>query len=197
MEFEYVSPKALQARDQSKHPQKHPCGLPGFLDSHPRTAPLQRHDSSGWGWCGDKATEQTNLPYLGIWHHDSAVSHRIRDSKKNGVLGKNVSSPQSEVYAVISMGNTSPCHGERAGQTNLIADGQVASAEVPVPTSALLLPRLTRVTESMPALVCKAQKVGPNLLSVLSPINGDSNFRLDPLLIRSKACACLRHELWL
>lgn len=79
----------------------------------------------------------------------------------------------------------------------MIADGQVASAEVPVPTSALLLPRLTRVTESMPALVCKAQKVGPNLLSVLSPINGDSNFRLDPLLIRSKACACLRHELWL
>lgn len=93
MECEYVSPKALQARDQSKHPQQHPCGLPGFLDSHPRTAPLQRHDSSGWGWCGDKATEQTNLPYLGIWHHDSAVSHRIRNSKKWGTREECEQSP--------------------------------------------------------------------------------------------------------
>lgn len=114
-----------------------------------------------------------------------------------GVLGKNVNSPQSEVYVIIFMDNTSPCRGERAGQRNLIVDGQVASAEVPVSTSALLLPRLTRVTESMLVLVCKAQRVEPNLLSVLSPVNGDSNFRLDPLLIRSKACACLRHELWL
>lgn len=162
MECEYVPPKALQARDQSKHPQQHPCGFPVFLDSHPRMAPLQRHDSSGWRWRGDQATKQTNLPYPGVWHHVSAVSPRRKDSKTGGwgmtgILEKNVKRPQSEVYVTIYMDNTSLCRGERAGQGNLIVHAQVSSAEVPVPTAALLLPRLTRVTESMPVLVCKAQ----------------------------------------
>lgn len=73
------------------------------------------------------------------------------------------------------------------GQRDLIVVGHVTSEEIPVSISALLL-RLTRVMDSMPVSVCKEQRVRLSLLSVLSPINGDSNFRLYPLLIRSKAC---------